>query len=1067
MPEVRQSKWDKSVPAYIESMQRPSSESAKSQRFGILLNELFGEQPGFIEEYVSGIERYVNVKEKDRILRGRVDNLFGSLVIEFEQDLRATLADAEDQLRKYVSCIWSQEAPGARRPYLGIATDGIHFRIYSPYIGDPAAPQVEPEEVQLGQIEEVDLRELEAAEVYFWLDRYFRRQEILPPTTENIVADFGVKSHAFQVASASLLSLWRQLGQEPQFAVVYESWAKYLLIVYGSSVADDELFIRHTYLATLAKLMAWCRLTEATTADVDELASVLEGEFFKRQGIENFLEEDFFSWLVRDQAAGMGIETARMLFSLLQNYNLRELSEDVLKSLYQELVDPETRHDLGEYYTPDWLAHRIVRELLDENPEAKMLDPACGSGTFLYLAIREKRERLGDSLETLKHIQEAVVGIDIHPLAVIVAKTNYVLGLGDLVKKRTGLAGKVAIPIYLADAMRLPEWREKPSLWMQLPSYKVKLDGREIYLPERLVSDPATYDQTIEAAREFASENVGRDPTLEQFANYLQRRVPALAEEDALVEALFRTAETLREFIESNRDTIWAFILKNIYKPLFLRHGFDCVVGNPPWLAYRFAEPQYQQFLKEQITDRYALSSGSSQNVANLELGSLFLVRACDLYLREGGIIAFVLPRSLFSADQHDALRRGEFAGTGLTIKEVWDLEGVSPLFNVPSCVVFAAKAGGGTIYPINGQQWAGLLRRRNAAWSEAEGTLGVKSERYSLNEVGSRSFWAVGPPIRSQEPSPYRVSFRRGADLYPRALWFVSVNPSPLGFDPSLPPLESAKWTRKYAKRRWRGLVLGGSVETRFLYATVQSVHLLPFSHLQYSLVVVPIEPDDEGSRLIDADEARRRGLLHLAQWIEDAEGEWQRRRGAKADKMSLFERLDYHHDLTLQNPRARYRVVYPSSATYLCASVVERSRIPFQVHGQELVAAGFVADVNSYVFESDCRDEVFYLAAVLNSPSIDRLLKPMQSRGLFGPRHIHKKVLELPIPQFDGSNPAHLELAALGEQCTEEVQRWLDAGGPGEVRAIGRLRAMVREMLAEELKEIDELVEPMLRGD
>jgi hypothetical protein len=107
-----------------------------------------------------------------------------------------------------------------------------------------------------------------------------------------------------------------------------------------------------------------------------------------------------------------------------------------------------------------------------------------------------------------------------------------------------------------------------------------------------------------------------------------------------------------------------------------------------------------------------------------------------------------------------------------------------------------------------------------------------------------------------------------------------------------------------------------------------------------------------------------------------------------------------------------------------------------------------------------------LLYLAAILNAPLIDRLIKPMQARGLWGPRHICKKVLELPIPRFDPSKEAHLKLAELGRACTQKVADWLGAGGPGKVRSIGKLRSMVREMLAEELGEIDELVEPMLRA-
>jgi len=75
-----------------------------------------------------------------------------------------------------------------------------------------------------------------------------------------------------------------------------------------------------------------------------------------------------------------------------------------------------------------------------------------------------------------------------------------------------------------------------------------------------------------------------------------------------------------------------------------------------------------------------------------MELGTLFLLRAADLYLKEGGMIAFVLPRSIFSSDQHDALRQGTFKGVPLSWSELWDLESVEPLFNVPACVLFGRK---------------------------------------------------------------------------------------------------------------------------------------------------------------------------------------------------------------------------------------------------------------------------------------------------------------------------------------------------------------------------------------
>ena len=79
---------------------------------------------------------------------------------------------------------------------------------------------------------------------------YHLRQEILHPTSETIVSDFGLKSHAFQSTTQKLLILWKRIITHSNFAVIYEGWEKYLRIVYGSKVAGDELFIRNTYLGT-------------------------------------------------------------------------------------------------------------------------------------------------------------------------------------------------------------------------------------------------------------------------------------------------------------------------------------------------------------------------------------------------------------------------------------------------------------------------------------------------------------------------------------------------------------------------------------------------------------------------------------------------------------------------------------------------------------------------------------------------------------------------------------------------------------------------------------------------
>lgn len=896
--DTRQEHWDDTITQYLKELEQIHSESARSHRFTALLQKLLGVEPQFIENYSSGIEKYISTREKDRIQKGRVDNLFGNVIIEFERNLTKTRDEAKEQLKRYMAILWSLESSLKRTPYLCIATDGVRFVSYTPSIENLDATEITSENVRLHVLEDLDWRKLKSDEIFFWLDRYFLRKEVLHPTSELMVRDFGLNSHAFQTSTKTLLSLWKNIKSESQFEVIYQSWEKYLRIVYGSQVTEHGLFVSHTYLATLAKIMSWMRLTERTDLPGEsEIMKLLEGRLFKEQGIENYIEEDFFSWLAREEAVEKGIGIVRWLFSLLKNYNLRELSEDILKSLYQELVDPATRHDLGEFYTPDWLAHRMIKKLMAINPEGKMLDPACGSGTFLYLAIREKRDALGDSRESLSHITQSVDGADIHPLAVIVAKTNYILALGDLIKKRRK---PVNIPIYLADTIRLPE-KWSPS---EDADYEVSLNNRHIFLPALLMKDISAYDRAIELAKEFAYQNRGQKIALQNFKNFLNAQHFSFPKLDKILNSLFSITQALKDFIENERDTIWAFVLKNFYKPLFFKQKFDFIIGNPPWISFRYLEPSYQAVLKKLITKEYKLLSGRGELITHLEIATLFLVRTADLYLKAGGTIAFVMPRSLFSADQHDGLRNRIFSFKEdkfrtLTWNEIWDCQGITPLFNVPSCVMIADKIKATEFEKrksekISGKIFRGKLSGKNASLAEAEETIEIENEDYILHASGKRTFWAPEGDLLAKGPSFYKDYFYQGTSIVPRSFWFVQVTPSPLGFNPGLPRLETADRARREAKDPYKTVYFNATVESRFLYATLLSTDLLPFGHLDYRLVVLPIEPEGNKYKLIDRGAAQRRGFLRLAQWLEKVESEWIKRRSSKAERITSLEWLD-----------------------------------------------------------------------------------------------------------------------------------------------------------------------------
>lgn len=143
--------------------------------------------------------------------------------------------------------------------------------------------------------------------------------------------------------------------------------------------------------------------------------------------------------------------------------------------------------------------------------------------------------------------------------------------MGALLKKSRKT---ITIPVYLADTIWLPE------RYMKGPEYLITLDDKTIYVPEELLNNIAVYDQAMELAKEFARQHKGQDISLEFFLNFIKAQnfsvYPTLARK------IYEIAEILKAFIDQDRDTIWAFALKNRFKPLFFKARFDFIMGNPP-----------------------------------------------------------------------------------------------------------------------------------------------------------------------------------------------------------------------------------------------------------------------------------------------------------------------------------------------------------------------------------------------------------------------------------------------------------------------------------------------------
>ena len=126
------------------------------------------------------------------------------------------------------------------------------------------------------------------------------------------------------------------------------------------------------------------------------------------------------------------------------------------------------------------------------------------------------------------------------------------------------------------------------------------------------------------------------------------------------------------------------------------------------------------------------------------------------------------------------------------------------------------------------------------------------------------------------------------------------------------------------------------------------------------------------------------------------------------------------------------------------------------------------FLVESTCYVCFTSTETEARFVEAYLNSGYANGLIKEFQARGLFGPRHVHKKILELPWPAYNANLPAHRRLVALGQAAAAKVQTVLGSQQDLELdpRTLGRLRSRIRGELADLMSQIDALVENISIG-
>src|SRR6185437_6085526 len=348
-----------------------------------------------------------------------------------------------------------------------------------------------------------------------WLDGALALKSSLPPDALTIRAELGHDSVAFHLVDARLKALWEKLANHPDALLKRQLWGDLLRLVYGKDVQGDALWFQHTFLVIVAK----CVALAVMGLNEDDPKRLLSGETFAAAGINGAVESDFFDWVVADAE---GETLVRRIMNHVRRFRLAEVESDVLKILYESLIDRSERHGLGEYYTPDWLAAKIVSHAVDRPLEQRVLDPACGSGTFLFHAVRNFLKEAGEAdLAPTRRAAEAcahISGIDIHPVAVIIARVTYLLALAPALNAR---AGGLSVPVYLGDSMQLSisEFLAGKELAIRVPpppagngkAGEKDDNGREqLDFPETFCRDPALFDKAIERMRSGSLSQMSR-----------------------------------------------------------------------------------------------------------------------------------------------------------------------------------------------------------------------------------------------------------------------------------------------------------------------------------------------------------------------------------------------------------------------------------------------------------------------------------------------------------------------------------------------------------------------------
>lgn len=976
---------------------------------------------------------------------GRTDALYRAVIIEFRSPGKLgnekELEDVAEQVKGYVRV----EAPSPEHygRYFGAVTDGLHITFIK---------------YRRGAWERTGLLELNEQTISKLVEA-LRGLGRKPLDAALLLRDFGPES---DLSRRTILALYRALlnPRSARTGALFEDWKrvfsqvcaysreklKGLMEYYGLSAgninAERLMFSIHTYYAMLVKLLAseivtlyadsligsyLKKLEEAYQENknkmLEELRNLEEGGLFAELGIKNFLEADYFAWYLdewNDDIASVVYDIVKKLMDY--EPGTIELSperiRDLFKRLYQGLVPRKIRHDLGEYFTPDWLAELVLDEVgYDGDPDKGVLDPACGSGTFLVLAIKRIKERAEehfiDKRELLEKIVKNVRGTDLNPLAVLAAKANYIITIADLLRYRPGEG--IEIPVYLADSVAVGR--------------RAALFGEEIYLKTvegefwvpREVLDGDVLSRVLDDIEFCLRNRCSRD----EFKKLINKNYRLT---NGSVESLARLYDKLAGLEKEGENGTWTRILKNSFAPLLIGK-FDYVIGNPPWINWENLPESYRNDTKP-LWDQYGLLEGTREarlGKVKRDISMLFVARCLDMFTKDGGKLAFLVPFTVYRTQAGAGFRK--FLTNYCRVLRIHDLVALRPFEGAASMTsLIVIEKAGRTEFPIPCITW------------HNPGTTGIGQEA-ELEEVRSatKRLDAVLIPIEEGKPespwmqitekayeamrkvigsSPWYKAYEGVNTALNQVYWVEVIDETPSGLLITNPQRPRQKKKVKQVKQ---------VVEKELVYPLVRGRDVKRwFAARERSYIIIPHDPN-------------------TGKPIEEGK--------LKAKYPNTYEYFNNFREL-LEN-RSLHKLWGRGNPFYSVYDIGEYTFSPYKVVWKyiaggssgkaELSAAvigGVIPDSKLMLIPFSSEKEAHYVCSVLNS-SVVRLIVASYAISTAISTHVTERIR---IPKYDPNNLLHLRLSGLSErahQLAEEVY-WNN-----------------REELREKLREVEEEID------